>query len=51
LYEASYFIIHGEIKLDEALAFTEAHLNSMATQLVSPLSNQVTTQGHNKDFN
>jgi hypothetical protein len=23
----------------------------MATQLVSPLSNQVTTQGRNKDFN
>ena len=31
LYEAAHFLVHGEPILDEALAFTTAHLNSSTT--------------------
>ncbi|XP_050218835.1 (-)-germacrene D synthase-like [Mercurialis annua] len=41
LYEATHLRVHGEDILDEALAFTSAHLHSMATQLNSPLSDQI----------
>ncbi|GKU94692.1 hypothetical protein SLEP1_g8145 [Rubroshorea leprosula] len=36
LYEAGHFRLHGEDILDEAIAFTTSHLESMATK-VSPL--------------
>ncbi|KAH7544312.1 hypothetical protein JRO89_XS15G0146900 [Xanthoceras sorbifolium] len=41
LYEATHLRVHEENILDEALAFTTSHLKSMATQLSSPLADQV----------
>ncbi|KAJ4726171.1 Linalool synthase [Melia azedarach] len=41
LYEAAHLRVHGEIILDEALAFTMSHLETVATQLNSPLTAQV----------
>ncbi|XP_042066776.1 (-)-5-epieremophilene synthase STPS3-like isoform X2 [Salvia splendens] len=41
LYEASYLRTHGETILDDALAFTTANLKIMATNLGSPLKEQV----------
>ncbi|XP_050218837.1 (-)-germacrene D synthase-like [Mercurialis annua] len=42
LYEATHLRVHGEDILDEELTFTRTHLHSMATQLRSPLSDQIT---------
>ncbi|NP_001239040.1 sesquiterpene synthase 31 [Solanum lycopersicum] len=42
LYEASHVRTHGEDTLEEALAFSTAHLESAAPHLKSPLSKQVT---------
>ncbi|CAN4110870.1 unnamed protein product [Withania somnifera] len=42
LYEASYVRTHREDILEEALAFSTAHLESAAPHLKSPLSKQVT---------
>ncbi|KAH7544278.1 hypothetical protein JRO89_XS15G0139500 [Xanthoceras sorbifolium] len=41
LYEATHLRVHGEDILEEALAFTTSHLESMATQISSPLAEQV----------
>jgi (-)-germacrene D synthase len=41
LYEASHMMIHGEKILEEALAFTSGHLESIATQLSPSLATQV----------
>ena len=41
LYDAAYLKIHGEDILDEALAFTSSHLQSMATQLSPSLAAKV----------
>ncbi|XP_059640532.1 valerianol synthase TPS8-like [Cornus florida] len=41
LYEAAYLRIHGEDILDEALAFTTTHLESMVTELSPFLAKQV----------
>nr|UJH94378.1 germacrene D synthase 2 [Zanthoxylum ailanthoides] len=41
LYEATHLRVHGENILDEALAFTTSHLESMATQISSSLAKQV----------
>ncbi|KAL5791033.1 hypothetical protein ACOSQ2_005921 [Xanthoceras sorbifolium] len=42
LYEAAHVGVHGEDILDEAIAFTTAHLQSMVTQLTNPqLAEQV----------
>ncbi|KAJ0103671.1 hypothetical protein Patl1_04407 [Pistacia atlantica] len=40
-YEATHFRVHGETILDEALVFTTTLLESMATQLSSPLAPHV----------
>ncbi|KAL5858322.1 hypothetical protein ACOSQ3_005780 [Xanthoceras sorbifolium] len=36
LYQAAYVGVHGEDILEEAIAFTAAHLQSMATHLTNP---------------
>ncbi|KAJ0034701.1 hypothetical protein Pint_25967 [Pistacia integerrima] len=41
LYEATHLRVHGESILDEALAFTTAYLEPVATQFSSPLGAQV----------
>ncbi|PIA28345.1 hypothetical protein AQUCO_07100012v1, partial [Aquilegia coerulea] len=41
LYEASHLGFRGEDIMDEAMAFTTKHLNSMSTRLSSPLALQV----------
>ena len=42
LYEATHLRVHEENILDEALAFTTSHLESIAThQIRSPLAEQV----------
>ncbi|XP_024044718.1 (-)-germacrene D synthase-like [Citrus clementina] len=41
LYEATHLRVHGENILDEALAFTTSHLESVAKQVCSPLAEQV----------
>ncbi|KAJ9671616.1 hypothetical protein PVL29_025363 [Vitis rotundifolia] len=41
LYEATHLMVHGEDILDEALAFTTAHLQSMASDSDNPLKKQV----------
>ncbi|PRQ33614.1 putative lyase [Rosa chinensis] len=41
LYEATHLRIHGEDILEEALAFTTTHLESMKDNLSPPLSKQV----------
>lgn len=41
LYEAAHLRVHGEDILDEALAFTTSHLESLKTQLRNPLAAQV----------
>ncbi|KAK9277827.1 hypothetical protein L1049_027383 [Liquidambar formosana] len=41
LYEATHLRVHGEDVLDQALAFCTTHLQSIATQLSSPLATQV----------
>ncbi|KAJ9152354.1 hypothetical protein P3X46_025928 [Hevea brasiliensis] len=41
MYEATHLRVHGEDILDEALAFTTAHLESMVTRS-SPLAAQIT---------
>lgn len=41
LYEATYVRTHGESILDEALAFTIAHLESVATSLSPTIAKQV----------
>ncbi|KAJ0045748.1 hypothetical protein Pint_04340 [Pistacia integerrima] len=41
LYEATHRKVHGENILDEALAFTTAHLESIAAQLSPPVAVQV----------
>ncbi|NP_001268015.1 (-)-germacrene D synthase-like [Vitis vinifera] len=41
LYEATHLMVHGEDILEEALAFTTAHLQSVATDPNNPLSKQV----------
>ncbi|KAL5804320.1 hypothetical protein ACOSQ3_031120 [Xanthoceras sorbifolium] len=41
LYEATHLRVHREDILEEALAFTTSHLESMATQISSPLAEQV----------
>lgn len=38
LYEATHLRVHGEDILDEALAFTTSHLESLKTQLKNPLA-------------
>lgn len=40
-YEAAHLGVHGEEILDEALVFTTAHLESMATNLSSPLVKRI----------
>ncbi|KAL6313966.1 hypothetical protein AAG906_011696 [Vitis piasezkii] len=42
LYEATHLMVHGEDILEEALAFSTAHLQSMATDSTHPLAAQVT---------
>ncbi|CBI20476.3 (-)-germacrene D synthase [Vitis vinifera] len=42
LYEATHLMAHGEAILEEALAFSTAHLQSMATDSTHPLPAQVT---------
>ena len=42
LYEATHLMAHGEDILEEALAFSTAHLQSMATDSTHPLAAQVT---------
>nr|UJH94377.1 germacrene D synthase 1 [Zanthoxylum ailanthoides] len=41
LYEATHLRVHGENILDEGLAFTTTHLESVVTQNISPLAAQV----------
>ncbi|KAK9265981.1 hypothetical protein L1049_012554 [Liquidambar formosana] len=41
LYEATHLRVHGEDVLDQALAFCTTRLQSVATQLSSPLATQV----------
>ncbi|XP_019072461.1 (-)-germacrene D synthase [Vitis vinifera] len=41
LYEATHLMVHGEDILDEAQAFTTAHLQSMAPDSDNPLKKQV----------
>ncbi|RVW79396.1 (-)-germacrene D synthase [Vitis vinifera] len=41
LYEATHLMVHGEDILNEALAFTTAHLQSMAPDSDNPLKKQV----------
>ena len=41
MYEATHLRVHGENILDEALAFTTSHLESVAKQVCSPLAEQV----------
>ncbi|KAK1400105.1 Vetispiradiene synthase 1 [Heracleum sosnowskyi] len=41
LYEATHLRVHGEDILEEALAFTTSHLESLKTQLKDPLAAQV----------
>lgn len=41
LYEAAHLRVHGEDILEEALAFTTSHLESMKTQLKNPLAVQI----------
>jgi len=41
LYEATHVMIHGEGILEEALAFTTFHLESIANQLSHPRAVQV----------
>lgn len=41
LYEATHMMVHGEDILEEALAFTTTHLESIAKQLSHPYSLQV----------
>ena len=41
LYEATHLMVHGEDILEEALAFTTTHLQSMATDQNNPLANRV----------
>ncbi|KAI4356604.1 hypothetical protein L6164_000615 [Bauhinia variegata] len=41
LYEATHLRVHGEDTLEEALAFTSAHLESMASQLSPSLAAKV----------
>ncbi|XP_004497487.1 probable terpene synthase 2 [Cicer arietinum] len=41
LFEASHMMIHGEEILEEALAFTSTHLESISTQLSPSLAAQV----------
>ncbi|KAL6311109.1 hypothetical protein AAG906_025861 [Vitis piasezkii] len=41
LYEATHLMVHGEDILEEALAFTTTHLQSMATDPNNPLAKQV----------
>ncbi|XP_031284205.1 (-)-germacrene D synthase-like [Pistacia vera] len=41
LYEATHLKVHGKNILDEALAFTTAHLESIAAQLSPPVAVQV----------
>ncbi|KAI4354667.1 hypothetical protein L6164_003514 [Bauhinia variegata] len=41
LYEATHLRVHGEDILEEALAFTSAHLESMASQLSPSLATKV----------
>nr|WBW04277.1 terpene synthase [Ficus benjamina] len=41
LYEAAQLRVHGEVILDDALVFTTTHLESKASHLSSPLSDQV----------
>ncbi|XP_020207165.1 probable terpene synthase 2 [Cajanus cajan] len=41
LYEASHMMVHGEDILEEALAFTSTHLDSIVTQLTPSLAAQV----------
>ena len=40
LYEASHLMVHGEDILEDALAFTTTHLQSIATDPNNPLANQ-----------
>ncbi|XP_031284201.1 alpha-copaene synthase-like [Pistacia vera] len=42
LYEAAHIGIRGEDVLDEAIAFTKAHLESMVTQVSAELAEQIT---------
>ncbi|KAJ0102377.1 hypothetical protein Patl1_05058 [Pistacia atlantica] len=42
LYEAAHLGIRGEDVLDEAIAFTKAHLESMVTRVSSELAEQIT---------
>lgn len=42
LYEAAHLGIRGEDVLDEAIAFTKAHLESMVTQVSSELAEHIT---------
>ncbi|KAA8523756.1 hypothetical protein F0562_010179 [Nyssa sinensis] len=41
LYEATHLKVYGEDILDEALAFTTAHLESLASNLSNPVATQV----------
>ena len=41
LYEAAQLRVHGEVILDDALVFITTHLESKASHLSSPLSDQV----------
>ncbi|KAL6314157.1 hypothetical protein AAG906_011899 [Vitis piasezkii] len=41
LYEATHLMVHGEDILEEALAFSTAHLQSMATDSTHPLQHKV----------
>jgi hypothetical protein len=43
LYEASQLAMHGEEILDDALAFTKRHLESLATQSSSHLAKHITS--------
>ncbi|KAJ0044673.1 hypothetical protein Pint_04332 [Pistacia integerrima] len=42
LYEAAHLGVRGEDVLDEAIAFTKAHLESMVTQVSAELAEQIT---------